>query len=137
MEAALIKTQIVHIYMKRIITLKFFFKDEFKSGHSAYLIPFDHIVYMKRYLFPIIREDCGYVCPCEKQCDAHKFLNYIEYLWKMICYGVEEKKVYYRYIHFSDFKIRDGKIFGWYGVPVKPKDLRHLSYSKRMSYLNI
>ena len=36
MEAALKKTQIAHKYMCFIYTLKAFFKDEFKSGQSAY-----------------------------------------------------------------------------------------------------
>ena len=65
MEAALKKTQIAHKYMCFIYTLKAFFKDEFKSGQSAYLIPFDHIVFTKRNIFPYIREDCGFVCPKE------------------------------------------------------------------------
>ena len=58
-------------------------------------------------------------------------------LWRAICYAVEEKKVYYRYFYFTNFKIKDGKIFSWDAKPVEPKDLRNLSYSKRMSYLNI
>ena len=66
LEQAFKKTQLAHKFMKFIYTLKFFFKDEFKSGESAYLISFDHIVYMKRHLFRYIREDCGFVCPCEK-----------------------------------------------------------------------
>ena len=133
----LLKKHKSYVFMKCIITLKFFFKDEFKSGQSAYLIPFDHIVYMKRRLFPEIRNDCSYVCPFEKECYGHNFLNYVEMLWRAICYAVEEKKVYYRYFYFTNFKIKDGKIFSWDAKPVEPKDLRNLSYSKRMSYLNI
>ena len=95
MEAALKNTQIAHKYMCFIYRLKAFFKDEFKSGHSAYLIPFDHIVFTKRNIFPYIREDCGYVCPRDTPCGPHQFLNYVEMLWKSICWAVEEKKVYY------------------------------------------
>ena len=39
MEAALQNTQIAHKFMCFIFTLKAFFKDEFKSGQSTYLIP--------------------------------------------------------------------------------------------------
>ena len=62
MEKALKNTQIAHKFMKFIITLKIFFKGEFKSGQSAYLIPFNHIAYMERNIFPQIRDACGYVC---------------------------------------------------------------------------
>ena len=137
MEAALKKTQIAHKYMCFIYTLKAFFKDEFKSGQSAYLIPFDHIIFTKRNIFPYIREDCGYVCERERPCGGHQFLNYVEMLWKSICWAVEEKKVYYKYFYFANFRLtNDGKIAGWDAKPVEPKDLSHLSYSKRMSYLN-
>ena len=137
MEAALKKTQIAHKYMCSIYTLKAFFKDEFKSGQSAYLITFDHIVFTKRNIFPYIREDCGFVCPKETPCGPHQFLNYVEMLWRSICWAVEEKKVYYRYFYFTNFRLtNDGKIAGWDAKPVEARDLSHLSYSKRMSYLN-
>ena len=113
MEAALKKTQIAHKYMCFIYTLKAFFKDEFKSGQSAYLITFDHIVFTKRNIFPYIREDCGFVCPKETPCGPHQFLNYVEMLWRSICWAVEEKKVYYRYFYFTNFRLtNDGKIAG-------------------------
>ena len=138
MEDALKKTQIAHKYICFIYTLKAFFKDEFKSGNSAYLIPFDHIVFTKRNIFPYIREDCGYVCERETPCGGHQFLNYVEMLWRSICWAVEEKKVYYRYFYFANFRLtNDGKIVGWDAKPVEPKDLSHLSYSKRVSYLNV
>ena len=138
MEAALKNTQIAHKYMCFIYTLKAFFKDEFKSGQFCYLIPFDHIVFFKRNIFPYIREDCGYVCQKTIPCAGHQFLNYVEMLWKAIFWAVEEKKVYYRYFYFSNFRLtRDGKVQEWNAIPVEPKDLSHLCYSKRMSYLNI
>ena len=59
-------------------------------------------------------------------------------LWRAISWAVEEKKVYYRYFHFTIFRLTDdGKIKGWDAKPVEPKDLSHLSYSKRISYLNV
>ena len=61
-------------------------------------------------------------------------------LWRAICWAVEEKKLFYKYFLFDDFRHtinnKDFQIHGWHAVPVQPKDLSHLSYSKRMSYLN-
>ena len=138
MEAALQNTQIAHKCMCFIFTLKAFFKDEFKSVQSTYLIPFDHIIYTKRHIFPFIREDCGYVCRHDVLCTKHQFLNNVEILYKRNCWAVEEEKVYYRYFHFTDFKLTDdGKIKGWKATPVEPKDLTQLSYWQRMSYLDM
>ena len=144
MEKALKQTLIADKFMEYSVSLKVFFKDEFKSGQSAYLIPFSHILYIKRNAFHLIRDSCDFVCPKIKQCDGHKFLDYIEMLWKAICWAVEEKKVFYRYFYFHNFTLTSDvkctlkkvKIHGCYALPVEPKDLSHLSYSKRMSYLN-
>ena len=44
------------------------------------------------------------------------------------------------FFYFHNFTLKnDGKnvkIYGWKAIPVEPVDLSHLSYSKRMSYLN-
>ena len=138
MEAALKKTEIANRYICFVYTLKSFFKDEFKWGQSAYLIPFEHIVWVKRNIFPYIRKDCGYVCEKEKTCCSHQFLNYVEMLWKSVCWVVEDKKVYFKYFYFSNFRFtNDGRIAGWDAKAVEPKNLSHLSYSERMNYLNI
>ena len=144
MEKALKETEIAHKYMEYSVSLKVFFKDEFKSGQSAFLIPFSHILYTKRNVFQLIRDSCDYVCPHNKQCNGHKFLDYINMLWKSICWAVEEKKVFYKYFYFHNFTLtsyvqctlKKVKIYGWKAIPVEPVDLSHLSYSKRMSYLN-
>ena len=139
MEKAFKNTTIAFKFMEYEMTLKSFFKDEFKSGQFAYLIPFSHILYTKRTIFQYIRDSCEYVCPSDEDCKGHQFLNYVDMLWKAICWAVEEKKVYYRYIYFTNFKvvrtIRGYEIKGWDARPTYPKDLSHLSYSKRMSYL--
>ena len=139
MEKAFENTKIAFKFMEYEITLKSFFKDEFKSGQFAYLIPFSHILYTKRTIFQYIRDSYEYVCPSDEDCKGHQFLNYVDMLWKAICWAVEEKKVYYRYIYFTNFKvvrtIRGYEIKGWDARPTYPKDLSHLSYSKRMSYL--
>ena len=50
MEKAFEQTVIAFKLMEYCYTLKIFFKDEFKSGESAYLIPF-HMFYMLKQLF--------------------------------------------------------------------------------------
>ena len=144
MEDALKNTVIASKIMQYMYSLKIFFKDEFKSGESAYLIPFSHVLFIKKKNFPLIRDSCDYVCPCTKECDGHQFLNFVEKLWEFMHYTVEEKKIFYKYFYFGNFRLTSDvefslqpvKIKGWDFKPVEAKDLSHLSYSRRMSYLN-
>ena len=139
MEKAFEQTFIAFKLMEYSYSLKVFFKDEFKSGQSAYLIPFSHILHVKRTVFPFIRDSCDYVCPYTKECDGHQFLNFVEKLWKFMCYAVEEKNCFYKYFYFDNFRLKSDvadKIAGWDFKPLEAKDLSHLSYSRRMSYLN-
>ena len=139
MEKAFEQTVIAFKLMEYSYSLKVFFKDEFKSGQSAYLIPFSHILHIKRTVFPYIRDSCEYVCPYTKECDGHQFLNFVEKLWEFMRYAVEEKKWFYKYFYSSNFRLKSDKvdkIAGWDFKPVEAKDLSHLSYSRRLSYLN-
>ena len=144
MEKAFENTVIAFKLMQYSYTLKIFFKDQFKSGQSAYLIPFSHILHIKRTVFSYIRDSCDYVCPYSKECHEHQFLNFIEKLWEFMRYAVEEKKTFYKYFYFGNFRLtsdqeyslRPVKIKGWDFKPVEAKDLSHLSYSRRLSYLN-
>ena len=118
------------------ISMKSFFKDEFKSGSRNYLIPMSHINWFKRNVFFKIRDSCSYVFMENVPCKGHKLLNYIEMLWSAAVFAVEEKKVYYRYFYFENFTYKNGELHSWDATPVEPKCLKHLSYSRRMSYLN-
>ena len=117
------------------ISMKSFFKDEFKSGSRNYLIPMSHINWFKRNVFCKIRDSCSYVFMENVPCKGHKLLNYIEMLWSAAVFAVEEKKVYYRYFYFENFTYKNGELHSWDATPVEPKCLKHLSYSIRMSYL--
>ena len=130
------KTIIVFKDFEYVISMKSFFKDEFKSGSHNYLISLDHIKWFKRNIFPKIRDACSYVCPHSVPCKGHKLLNYIEMLWEASVYAVEEKKVYYRYFYFQNLIFKNGELHSWNATPVEPKCLKHLSYSRRMAYLN-
>ena len=118
------------------ISMKSFLKDEFKSGSRNYLIPMSHINWFKRNVFCKIRDSCSYVFMENVPCKGHKLLNYIEMLWSAAVFAVEEKKVYYRYFYFENFTYKNGELHSWDATPVEPKCLKHLSYSRRMSYLN-
>ena len=144
MEKALENTLIASKFMEYSVSLKSFFKKEFKSENSTYKIPFSHILYTKRKIFPLIRDSCDYVCPKLKQCDGHKFLDFIQMLWEFQRWAVEEKKVYFKFFYYHTFRLTSDveytlkpvKIKGWYVLPVELQNLSHLSYSRRMSYLN-
>ena len=62
MEQAFINTVIAFKIMQYSYSLKCFFKEEFKK-ENVYVIPFSHILHVKRHIFPFIRDSCGYVCP--------------------------------------------------------------------------
>ena len=140
MEKAFLNTVIAFKLMEYSYSLKSFFKDEFKKSEGMYIIPFSHILYVKRSIFPFIRDSCGYVCPCKDPCDGHQFLNFIEKLWEFMRYSVEDRKCFFKYVCFYDFRLKSDKeiekIAGWDFEAIEPKDLSHLSYSKRLSYLN-
>ena len=145
MEQALINTVIAFKLMEYSYSLKCFFKDELKKN-DVYIIPFSHILHIKRKVFPLIRDSCDYVCPHQKQCDGHQFLDFIDELWNFMQYAVTEKKCFFRYFYFYNFRLKSDerysmenqieKIAGWNFYAIHPKNLSHLSYSQRLSYLN-
>ena len=142
MEQAFINTVIAFKIMQYSYSLKSFFKQEFKRNDGVYVIPFSHILYFKRNIFPLIRDACDYVCPYEDQCDGHKFLDFVEKLWEFQHYAVLEKKCYFRDFCFYNFRYKRDevhqieKIAGWDFNVLYAKDLSHLSYSQRLHYLN-
>ena len=143
MEQALINTVIAFKLMKYSYSLKCFFKDQFKTNENEYVIPFSHIVYVKRHIFPLIRDACDYVCPYTEQCDGHKFLDFVERLYQFQQYAVLEKKYYFQDFHFYNFRLKKDKVHeiidkidGWDFNANASKDLLHLNYSRRAQYLN-
>ena len=106
------------------------------------MIPFSHILYIKRNIFPLIRDACDYVCPYKGQCDGHKFLDFVEKLWEFEYYAVTEKKCFFREFYFFDFRFKTDKVHemekvaGWDFKAITVKNLSHLSYSQRLHYLN-
>ena len=143
MEQAFINTVIAFKIMSYSYSLKCFFKDEFKKNKNEYVIPFSHILYVKRHIFPLIRDPCDYVCPYTEQCDGHKFLDFIERLYQFEHYAVLERKFYFHYFSFYNFRLKKDKVHeiidkidGWDFKAIPSKDLSHLTYSQRAQYLN-
>ena len=140
-EQAFLNTVIAFKLMQYSYTLQSFFKNEFKKD-NCYVIPFSHILYVKRYVFPIIRDSCSYVCPHDQQCDGHKFLDFIEELYQFQLYAVLEKKYFFKDFIFDNFRLKRDerieveKVNGWDFHPNLTKDLSHLTYSQRCHYLN-
>ena len=138
-EQALLNTVIAFKLMSYSYSLKSFFKDEFKQD-NCYIIPFSHVLHFKRNVFQMIRDSCDYVCPHAKECDGHKFLNFIESLYECQKFAVLEEKCFFRNFRFYDFKLKEEnerlKIDGWDFNSYEYKDLSHLTFSRRCQYLN-
>ena len=141
MEQAFANTVIAFKLMHYSYSLMCFFKDEFKKN-GVYVIPFSHVLHVKRTIFPLIRDACNYVCPYQNQCDGHQFLDFIEKIWEFELYAVTERKCFFREFYFYDFHFKFDKvneikkIAGWNFNAMTAKDLSHLSYSQRLTYLN-
>ena len=141
MEQAFINTVIAFKLMQYSYSLKCFFKDEFKKK-DGYVIPFSHVLHIKRHVFPLIRDACDYVCPYNEQCDGHKFLDFVDQLYEFQHYAVLEKKCFFRDFHFYNFHFKRDKVHemekvvGWDFNAMTTKNLSHLSYSQRSQYLN-
>ena len=142
MEKALENTVIAKKYS---LTLKSFFKDEFKYWNDCYLIPFTHIEYTKRQIIEYIKSSCSDSIVCSKlqSCDGHQFLQFIQLIYQFQRYSVIEKKVYFKYFLFTNFKLTSNtivtlkptKIKSWRVVAVDKQQLNHLTYYERLSFL--
>lgn len=125
---------------KSIYKLDYFLKDEFKikDDHNTkcdiYIIPTQNLLRIARKLFPKIRNACGWVCESDNLCSQHKFLKYLEKIIEFLYYSVEEEMVWYKAFEF--FHEQNTDFFGWSERPIDAKCLQHLSYLRRLAYLN-
>ena len=91
MERALKNTIIAKDYG---LSLKSFFKDNFKYWNDSYLIPFTEFRHCKKYLFEYIKSSCGDDTVCSKlqSCYGHQFLQFIEAIHHFQRVAVIKKK---------------------------------------------
>ena len=68
LQEAIENTVIAFKLMQYSYSLRILFQEQFEKD-GGYLIPFSHILFIKRKIFPIIRDSCDYVCPYKKQCE--------------------------------------------------------------------
>ena len=142
MEKAFENTKIAAKYH---LSLKSFFKNEFKYYNDSYLIPFSHIQYTKRQIFDYIHDSCGKdnVCSKLQMCNGHQFMQFIELIYQYNRYCVTRKKAYFEYFLFNNFKLTSNsqmtlnptKIKGWRMFPVDMQLIHDRSYSQRLSFL--
>ena len=126
-------------YKEKFNFLAIFFKEEFYYD-GRYNIPTNYILEYKRKYFQKIRSDCdhgsNFVCPSDNPCRGHKFIFFIEKIFEAITHCVVEEKIYYKYFLFILKKNNyNSDIDGWDFIPSGYKDISHLSYSKRLSFL--
>ena len=120
------------------LTLKSFFKDNFKYWDDCYLIPFYDIQLFKKHYYDFIKSSCNddeIVCSEQPSCYGHQFLQFLKLLIQFQQYSVLKKKVYFKYFLFSNFKLTSGKIKSWRVTGVSVHQLNHLTYSERLSLL--
>ena len=126
-------------YKKKFDFLSLFFKEEYFYD-GRYNIPTEDIIKFKRKYCNEIRQKCchgNFVCPSDDLCRGHKFINFLEKIFEAITHCVIEEKVFYRYFLFYNIKKNDYDDFiKWDFHPSGEKDLSHLTYSKRLSFLN-
>ena len=123
------------------LTLKSFFKDNFKYWDDCYLIPFIDIQLFKKQCYDFIISCCNNESICSKQqsCYGHQFLQFVETIIQFQRYSVMKKKVYFQHFFFSNFKltsdIKSLKIKSWQISGISIYRVNHLTYSQRLSLL--
>ena len=142
LEQALLNTVIAFKLMQYSYSLKSFFKDQFKTK-NGYKIPYSHVIYFKRHVFPLIRDACDYVCPnSDNQCSGHRLINFVEKLCEFEEHAVLKEKYFFGYFYFYNFKIKKDKennvfkVVEWEFNSFATKDLSKYTFSQRCQYLN-
>ena len=140
-EQALLNTVLAWKLMQYSVSLKSFFKDQFKVN-GGYKIPFSHVLYFKRHFFQHIRDSCDFVCPSDNQCSGHRMINFIEKLYEFQEHAVLDEKYFFGYFYFYNFKLKKDeennvfKVCEWEFKGVPTKDLENYTFSQRCQYLN-
>ena len=113
-------------------------ENEVKSlhGETCFLIKTQDIMKFYRKFDIYVKNGIGVVCESVVPCRGHAAHGYLKYLIDEIINSVENKKRFYKAFYFRLTHSEDVAFGGWTGEPVQPLCLKHLSYSRRLAYLN-
>ena len=91
MEKALKNTIIAEKYG---LSLKSFFKDNYKYWDESYQIPFSYFRQSQKYLSDFIKSSCNNenVCSKLRMCHGHQFLQFLEAIYQFQRVAVIKKK---------------------------------------------
>ena len=105
-------------------------------GETCFLIKTQEIMKFYRNFDTCVKNEIAVVCSSNIPCRAHAAHGYLKYLVEEIINYVENEKRFYKAFYFRLTEIDDVAFGGWTGEPVQPLSLEHLSYSRRLAYLN-
>ena len=142
MEKALKNTIIAKKYD---LSLKSFFKDNYRYWDDSYRIPFSYFRQSQKYLSDYIKSSCNNenVCSRLQSCHGHQFLLFLQAIHQFQRVAVIQKKVYFEYFLITNFKLTSNakitlirtEIKSWQVIAINKRSLNNLTYSERLSYL--
>ena len=122
------------------ITLRGLLKEQFEvknlHGEICFLIKTQEIMKFYRHFNTCINNVLGVVCDSDNPCRSHAAHGYLKYLVDELYHCVEDDKKFYKAFYFKKTHNDDIAFGGWTAEPVQPMCLKHLSYSRRLAYLN-
>ena len=122
------------------ITLRGLLKEQFEvknlHGEICFLIKTQEIMKFFRNFDTCVKNEMGVVCSSNVPCRSHAAHGYLKYLIDEIINFVENDKLFYKCFYFRKTCSKDVAFGGWTAEPVQPLCLKHLSYSRRLAYLN-
>ena len=105
-------------------------------GETCFLTKTNNILKFYRKFDVYIKNDIGVVCESDVPCRAHAAHGYLSYLKDEIVNSVENDKRFYKAFYFRLTHNDDVAFGGWTAEPLQPLCLKHLSYARRLAYLN-
>ena len=122
------------------ITLRGLLKEQFEvknlRGEICFLIKTQELMKFYRHFNTCINNVLGVVCESDNPCRSHAAHSYLKYLVDELYNYVENDKKFYKAFYFKKTYNNDVAFGGWTAEPVQPTCLKHLSYSRRLAYLN-
>ena len=122
------------------ITLRRLLKEQFQvknlHGEICFLIKTQEMMKFFRQFDVCVKNVHGVVCESTPSCRSHAAHGYLKYLVDELYHYVEDDKKFYKAFYFRKTHDSDVAFGGWTAEPVQPICLKHLSYSRRLAYLN-